>query len=78
MRSTAILLAFMAISLIAAFAGVAHLWSQFGLNLSLHGWIAYGLGCTASIALAAGLFHLSFKSSREGYDNIDRLDEHAE
>lgn len=66
------------VALIATFVGIGMMWSQFGINMSVHGWIAYGLGCAASIALAAGLFYLTFKSAREGYDDIDRPDEHGE
>ncbi len=40
--------------------------------MTVHGWIAYGLGCVISVALAAGLFFLTFKSAREGYDDIER------
>lgn len=66
------------VALISTFVGIGMMWSQFGINMSVHGWIAYGLGCAASIALAAGLFYLTFKSAREGYDDIDRPDEHGE
>ena len=69
MRATSLLVFAAALGLIATFVGVGLLWSQFGLTLSVHGWIAYGLGCLASLSLAAGLFYLSFKSSRDGYDD---------
>ncbi|MCR9079203.1 MAG: hypothetical protein NXH78_08890 [Hyphomonadaceae bacterium] len=54
------------------FWGVASMWAQMGVNMTMHGWIAYGLGIVVSIALASGLFYLTFKSARDGYDDIDR------
>lgn len=67
-----------AIGLAITFLGVARLWSELGVSMSLHGWIAYGLGAGASLALAAGLFFLTFKSAREGYDDLDRPEDHGE
>jgi len=52
--------------------GVASMWAELGVNMTMHGWIAYGLGCVFSLLLAGGLFFLLFKSAREGYDDIDR------
>jgi len=52
--------------------GVASMWAELGVHMTLHGWIAYGLGVVVSLALAAGLFFLVFKSARDGYDDIDR------
>lgn len=51
---------------------VATMWSDLGVNLTLHGWIAYALGGIGSLLLACGLFYLTFKSAREGYDDLDR------
>ena len=59
------------------FWAVSKLWISFGIELTMHGWIAYGLGCTFSIVLAVVLFHLTFKSSREGYDDIDRPEDQS-
>ncbi len=66
------------ITLAAALWAVAQLWASFGVTLSMHGWIAYGLGTVVSIALATGLFWLTFKSAREGYDDIDRPEDRSE
>ena len=66
------------IGLVVTFVGIGMLWSQFGITMTMHGWIAYGLGCVFSIALAAGLFYLTFKSAREGYDDIDRPEDLTE
>lgn len=52
--------------------GVSAMWSDLGVHMSLHGWIAYALGGVASLALAVGLFFLTFKSARDGFDDIDR------
>ena len=52
--------------------GVSAMWRNLGVQMTLHGWIAYGLGALASVALAGGLFFLTFKSARDGFDDIDR------
>lgn len=72
MRMTILVVAVAIIGLGLTFWGVAEMWRQMGVNMTLHGWIAYGLGVVVSIALAGGLFFLTFKSAREGYDDIDR------
>lgn len=46
--------------------------------MSLHGWIALGLGTFLSLALGGGLMALVFHSARKGYDDrieIDSADE---
>lgn len=65
--------------IIAAIAGlgltfwaVGMMWRDLGVNMTMHGWIAYGLGILLSVVLAGGLFFLTFKSARDGYDDIDR------
>jgi len=77
MRNSLPSVAIAAICLGLAFIGVLFFWYQAGLELSLHGWIAYGLGCAVSFALALGLFFLTFKSSRDGYDET-QLPEHLD
>ncbi|MBR9834024.1 MAG: hypothetical protein GYB42_02290 [Alphaproteobacteria bacterium] len=69
MSRTFLPLAIGLICLVGAFVGVGFLWSNAGLHMTMHGWIAYGLGCAVSVALSAGLFFLTFKSAREGYDD---------
>lgn len=78
MRTTLITSIAAAIGLVAAFFLVAYLWKQAGVHMTMHGWIAYALGCLFSIALAGGLFYLTFKSAREGYDDIDRPEDYEE
>lgn len=52
--------------------GVGSMWADLGVTLSLHGWIAYGLGCVVSLALSGGLFWLLFHSARSGHDDLER------
>lgn len=52
--------------------GVSSMWAELGVNMTMHGWIAYGLGIVVSLLLAGGLFFLTFKSARDGYDDINR------
>lgn len=78
MRTTLITSVAAAIGLVAAFFLVAYLWQQSGVHMTMHGWIAYALGCLFSLALAGGLFYLTFKSAREGYDDIDRPEDYEE
>ena len=48
-------------------------WSVIGGGaMSLHGWIALGIGMFGTAGLAWGLMALAFRSSREGWD--DRVD----
>ena len=65
-------------ALAAILWGVSNLWASLGVQMTMHGWIAYGLGAVASIALAGGLFWLTFKSAREGYDDIERPEDLSE
>lgn len=72
MRITFLVITVAIIALVVTFWGVSAMWAQMGVNMTLHGWIAYGLGVVVSILLAGGLFFLTFKSARDGYDDIDR------
>jgi len=72
MKMTVIMIALAISGLTLTFWGVSSMWAQMGVNMTLHGWIAYGLGAGVSVLLAGGLFYLTFKSAREGYDDIDR------
>jgi len=40
-----------------------------GVQLSIHAWIAIGLGALLSFALSGVLFGLSFYSARSGHDD---------
>lgn len=50
-----------------------------GPAMSVHGYIALGLGALFTFALTAGLMALVFYSSRHGYDDeagtVDEIDE---
>lgn len=61
-----------------AIAGIIYIWGELGVHLSFHGWMAYALGGLASLGLTAGLFFLTFKSAREGYDDIARPEDPSE
>ncbi|QTC91055.1 hypothetical protein [Brevundimonas goettingensis] len=53
--------------------GLAWVWRLIGGGaLSLHGWIAMGLGILGTVALSWVLMSLAFRSDREGWD--DRVD----
>ncbi len=64
---------------LAAFIGVVitgwavlGMWTDMGVTMSLHGWIAYALGAGASLLLSGGLFWLLFYSARRGHDDLER------
>lgn len=42
--------------------------------MSIHGWIALGLGTFLSLALGGGLMALVFYSARKGYDDRIEID----
>jgi flagellar basal body-associated protein FliL len=44
-------------------------WQQSQAHMSIHGWIALGLGVFFSILVGCGLMALMFYSSRRGYDD---------
>ena len=69
-RTTIATIAGAIIALLVAGWGVAAMWRDMGVTLSLHGWIAYGIGALASIALSVGLFWLTFHSARSGHDDL--------
>ena len=57
-------------SLLAASAGAAFwAWHEIGhADISMHGWIALGLGAGLTILVGVGLMTLLFLSRRHGYD----------
>ena len=57
--------------LIAAVATAALGWFWIAIGggaMSIHGWIAMGLGVLGSVGLAWGLMSLAFRSDRDGWD----------
>lgn len=57
---------------------LGQMWAELGITMTLHGWIAYGLGAAFSVSLASGLFYLVFKSAREGYDDFQKTDSYED
>jgi hypothetical protein len=58
----------LAVSLVFALAG----WDS--SSMSIHGWVALGLGTFVSLALGGGLMALVFYSSRKGFDDRIEVD----
>lgn len=53
----------------AATLALAWTWRAIGGGvMSIHGWIALGLGVFGTLGLAWGLMALAFRSDREGWD----------
>jgi hypothetical protein len=44
-------------------------WTRTAGSMSIHGWIALGLGIVFSVVIGCGLMVLMFYSSRRGYDD---------
>lgn len=60
--------------MIAVLAGVVvmslWIWGQIGdTEMSVHGYVALGLGVVATLVIGGGLMGLVFYSSRHGYDD---------
>lgn len=51
---------------------------QAEIEISLHGWIAFGLGVFFSFLVGAGLMTLMFVSARRGYDDRIEMDRDEE
>lgn len=47
-------------------------------SMSIHGWIALGLGTFLSLAVGGGLMALTFYSARKGYDDRIEVDTHSD
>lgn len=43
-------------------------------SMSVHGWVALGLGTVLSLAVGGGLMALVFHSARKGYDDRIEMD----
>ena len=65
----AIVLAILAILLIGTGFSAMSAWNATAdVEMSMHGWIALGLGTFFSLVIGCGLMALMFYSSRHGYD----------
>ena len=71
MKHTLLLLSAALLTGLALFAGGAWLLRQTG-GVSIHGYIALGLGVMLTAGLGGGLMALAFHSSRHGFDDDDR------
>lgn len=58
--------------LAVAMFGVLTNWDASAM--SIHGWIALGLGTFLSLAVGGGLMALVFYSARKGYDDRVEID----
>jgi hypothetical protein len=57
---------------LAVIAGVwaVQVWGGMGgVEMSIHGWIALGLGVLFTLGIGGGLMALAFFSSKRGYDD---------
>lgn len=55
--------------------GLAYVYATHsGVSLTVHSWIAIGLGTVVSLGLSAVLFGLTFHSSRSGHDDDVGID----
>ena len=69
MKTPLLVLLFVIALAAAAFAAV-YTWVSFGeVEMSIHGFLAMGLGIVFSLILGAGLMFLVFYSSRHGHDD---------
>ncbi len=68
MRAKDIITLLLALLLVSVFAIGYVTWQMEG-QVSLHGWIAFGLGVTLTVALLGVLLGLMFHSHRNGYDD---------
>ncbi|MEM0986147.1 MAG: hypothetical protein AAGJ32_07875 [Pseudomonadota bacterium] len=60
---------------VGVFVAVFQMNSGLSSSIGVVGWFAYAMGALMSIAVAGGLFFLTFYSARNGYDNLDRPDD---
>ena len=72
-KGTWFLFAVLAVMLLAAILGFWMALSHGNFpKISIHGWIAMGIGTVFSLLIGCGLMWLSFYSARQGFD--DRAD----
>jgi hypothetical protein len=69
MGGIAVLVFLFAVLLLAIVTAMAGWTSAGDAQMSIHGWIALGLGTFFSLAIGCGLMALMFYSSRSGYDD---------
>ncbi|NQW08691.1 MAG: hypothetical protein HQ481_02235 [Alphaproteobacteria bacterium] len=70
MRTTIILVLVLGGIVVAALAWAIGTWTMGGEGgVSIHAYVALGLGALGTVALGGGLMALVFFSSRHGYDD---------
>lgn len=70
MRNTLILITVLGSIVIAALVWAVSTWTTTGDGaVSIHAYLALGLGALGTVALGGGLMALVFFSSRHGYDD---------
>jgi hypothetical protein len=69
---TALLAIFLIGLLIVILFGVLPGWDS--SQMSIHGWVALGLGAVLSLLVGGGLMALVFYSARKGYDDRIEID----
>lgn len=61
--------------LAVALSWAVYAWTSVGdVSMSIHGWIAMGLGILFSLIVGIGLMGLVFYRARHGYDEQHRPD----
>lgn len=66
----ALLVIYLLLVLGGSVAFMIYIFGNLGwVEMSIHGWIALGLGVVVSLALGIGLMMLSYHSHRRGYDD---------
>jgi len=73
---TALLGIFLIGLLIVVLFGVLPGWDS--SSMSIHGWVALGLGTVLSLLVGGGLMALVFYSARKGYDDRIEIDRDPE
>ncbi len=60
-----------ALAAVGATLALYWIWTEVmdGAQVSIHGWIAMGLGVLGTVGLAWGLMALAFRSDRDGWDD---------
>lgn len=76
--STILLLVVLLALLALAVTFMVTTWQESQARMSVHGWIALGLGVFFSVLIGCGLMALMFYSSRRGYDARASGDSHTD
>lgn len=76
LRPVLLVLAALGTILLTALVMAVEIWSSaWDTSMSVHGYIAMGLGVLVTLALGGGLMALVFYSNRHGYDDAAASEE---